>query len=71
MVKHAPRIVANDDLKTPDLEELVGYNLKRAYIVVKEDFRDAMGKDGLSARVFSALSLTHDHPTSLRVSWRG
>lgn len=62
MAKHKPRIVANNDLKTPDLEELVGYNLKRAYIVVKEDFRDAMGKDGPSARVFSALSLTIDHP---------
>ena len=62
MAKHRPRIVASNDLKTYDLEELVGYNLKRAYIVAKEDFREAMGKDGLSARVFSALSLTHDHP---------
>lgn len=61
MAKQKPRIVANNDLKRTDLEQLIGYNLKRAYIVVKDDFREAMGKDGLSARVFSALSLTIDH----------
>lgn len=62
MAKYTPQIVAGNDLNTTDLEELVGYNLKRAYIVVKDDFRDAMGKYGLSARVFSALSLSIDHP---------
>jgi DNA-binding MarR family transcriptional regulator len=61
MAKQKPRIVAQNDLNRSDLEDLVGYNLKRAYIVVKDDFRDAMGKDGLSARVFSALSLTIGH----------
>lgn len=45
-----------------DLEELVGYNLKRAYVVVQNDFRAALGGDGLSARVFSALSLTVQFP---------
>jgi DNA-binding MarR family transcriptional regulator len=40
-----------------DLEELVGYNLKRAYVIVDADFRRALGEDGLAPRVFSALSL--------------
>lgn len=40
-----------------DLEEFVGYNLKRAYVIVQHDFRAALGKDGLGPRVFSALSL--------------
>lgn len=40
-----------------DLEEFVGYNLKRAYVIMQNDFRAALGQDGLSARVFSALSL--------------
>lgn len=44
--------------KVSDLEDLVGYNLKRAYLIVQEDFRKALGEDGLSARVFAALTLT-------------
>jgi DNA-binding MarR family transcriptional regulator len=64
MAKHAERkeLVADGPLEESDLETLVGYNLKRAYIVVQEDFREAVGKDGLSARVFSALSLTVNYP---------
>ena len=50
------------ELEASDLEDLVGYNLKRAYIVVQTDFRDALGKDGLSARVFAALSLAVKFP---------
>lgn len=45
-----------------DLDDLVGYNLKRAYIVVQDDYKRAMGPDGMSARVFTALSLTHAYP---------
>jgi DNA-binding MarR family transcriptional regulator len=45
-----------------DLENLIGYNLKRAYVIVDSDFRAALGEDGLSPRVFSALSLTVDFP---------
>ena len=45
-----------------DLEELIGYNLKRAYIVVHENFREVLGRDGFSGRVFSALSLVVDNP---------
>lgn len=45
-----------------DLEQFIGYNLKRAYVIVQNDFRDSLGEDGLSARVFSALSLTVQFP---------
>lgn len=45
-----------------DLDDLIGYNLKRAYMVVQADFRHALGQDGLSPRVFSALSLTIQMP---------
>lgn len=46
------------DVDDSDLEQLIGYNLKRAYVIVRTDFRETLGEDGLSARVFSALSLT-------------
>lgn len=45
-----------------DLERLIGYNLKRAYLVVQSDFRDALGEDGFSTRVFAALSLAVTFP---------
>lgn len=48
--------------ESPALEEFVGYNLKRAYVVVQNDFRAALGDDGLSTRVFSALSLVVQFP---------
>lgn len=48
--------------KASDLEDLLGYNLKRAYLVVQEDFRTALGEGGLSARVFAALTLTVENP---------
>lgn len=50
------------DVQASDLESLVGYNLKRAYIVVQDDFRGALGSEGPSARVFSALSLCVNFP---------
>jgi len=37
-------------------ESLVGYNLKRAYLIVQADYRRAMESTGLSPRVFAALS---------------
>lgn len=40
-----------------DLERLIGYNLKRAYVILSTDFRRALGEDGFSPRDFSALSL--------------
>lgn len=45
-----------------DLEGLVGYNLKRAYMIVQSDFRIALGVDGLSTRAFSALSIAVQFP---------
>ncbi|MEY8842224.1 MarR family winged helix-turn-helix transcriptional regulator [Cribrihabitans sp. XS_ASV171] len=44
------------------LDSLVGYNLKRAYIILQNDFRAALGHDGLSTRGFSALSLVVENP---------
>lgn len=52
----------DDAQATSALEELVGYNLKRAYLIVLEDFRAALGEDGLAPRVFSALSLIVQFP---------
>lgn len=45
-----------------DLEGFIGYNLKRAYVVVSTDFRRIMGKNGLAPRQFSALSLIVQFP---------
>lgn len=45
-----------------DLETLIGYNMKRAYVVIQKDFRAALGEGGLSPRTFSALSLVVAHP---------
>ena len=45
-----------------DLDGLVGYNLKRAYEIVREDFRRALGEDGPAPRMFSALSLIVQFP---------
>lgn len=60
MAKRAPDF--EDEAETADLEGLIGYNLKRAYVIVQTDFREALGADGLSPRVFSALSLTVKFP---------
>lgn len=48
--------------QSTDLEEFVGYNLKRAYVIVQNDFRQALGEDGFAPRVFSALSLVVQYP---------
>lgn len=53
---------AVDEAPRSDLEDLVGYNLKRAYVIVRSDFRAALGQDGFSPRVFSALSLAVHSP---------
>lgn len=46
----------------PALESLIGYNLKRAYVVVYEDYRATLGQDGFAPRVFSALALVVQFP---------
>lgn len=45
-----------------DLDGLVGYNLKRAYVVFSTDFRRALGDGGFAPRVFSALALIVQFP---------
>lgn len=45
-----------------DLEGLVGYNMKRAYVAMDKDFRIALGEGGLTSRSFSALSLVINLP---------
>ena len=57
-----PRSVAQTETSEPALEGYVGYNLKRAYMTVQEDFRRALGEGGLSTRAFSALSLAVQFP---------
>ena len=44
------------------LESLVGYNLKRAYILFQADFRTALGPDDLSTRSFAALANVVETP---------
>ena len=46
----------------PLIERFVGYNLKRAYMILQADFRRALGEGGLSPRMFSALALAVDYP---------
>jgi len=50
------------DVGDNSLDQLIGYNLKRVYILLQMDFREALAADDLSARVFSALSVTVEHP---------
>ena len=45
-----------------ELENLVGYNLKRVYMIFQSDFRETLGKDGLAPRSYSALALAVQHP---------
>lgn len=51
-----------EDRAHSDLEDLVGYNLKRAYLIVSSDFKRTLGQDGFAPRVFSALSLVAQFP---------
>jgi len=58
----AKRAQASDAGVTSDLEDLVGYNLKRAYVILHADFRATLEEDDLAPRVFSALSLVVQYP---------
>mgnify|MGYP005853713877 CR=1 FL=1 len=53
-----------DEAETPqpELEGFVGYNLKRAYVIIQADFRRTLGDDGFTPRAFSALSLVVQFP---------
>ncbi len=50
------------DIPQPELEGFIGYNLKRAYVIIQADFRRVLGDDGFSPRAFSALSLVVQYP---------
>lgn len=56
------RTELKSDQTPAELDVFVGYNLKRAYVIVQQDFRKALGEDGLAPRVFSALSLVVQFP---------
>ena len=58
----AKRKPASQLSQSHDLESLIGYNLKRAYITVRDDFAKALGPDGLAPREFSLLSLVVTFP---------
>lgn len=49
---------------SPDagLDDLVGYNLKRVYMIFQSDFRATLGNDGLAPRSYSALALAVQTP---------
>jgi DNA-binding MarR family transcriptional regulator len=47
--------------KSHSVEDYVGYNLKRAYMIVHDDFRRALGEDGLGPRTFSALAIVSNN----------
>ena len=40
-----------------DIEHLLGYNLKRAYMIVRDDYRKQVAQSVLSPRAFSVLTL--------------
>ena len=44
------------------LDTLVGYNLKRAYMIFQDDFRKTLGDSGLTPRAFAVLTLIAEIP---------
>ncbi|MGJ8589464.1 MAG: MarR family winged helix-turn-helix transcriptional regulator [Yoonia sp.] len=58
----AKQVEAETTHVVSDLETLIGYNMKRAYVAIQKDYRAALGEGGLSPRTFSALSLVVAHP---------
>lgn len=65
----AQREAAHNYLEDPsDLESLIGYNLKRAYVLAHNDFRTALDADGPSTRVFSALSMIVKFPNITQIA---
>jgi len=45
-----------------DLLGLAGYNMKRAYMCLYQDFRESLAEFGLRQRTFSSLSLVINNP---------
>lgn len=54
--------IDDQEVHQGELDDLIGYNLKRAYLIVSADFRRTLGLDGFAPRVFSALSLVVQYP---------
>jgi len=52
-----PSNPAQSDAQPIELETMIGYNLKRAYMVFQTDFLEALGDDTLTPRSFSVLTL--------------
>lgn len=53
MAKAHPALLEDES----DIERLLGYNLKRAYMIVRDDFRNQVEQSVLSPRAFSVLTL--------------
>ena len=60
MLKNRPSQL--NDILHSDLEALLGYNLKRAHIIAKDDFNKSLGPNGLAPREFALLSLVVAFP---------
>ncbi|MBX2855489.1 MAG: MarR family winged helix-turn-helix transcriptional regulator [Rhodobacteraceae bacterium] len=66
MANNAPKAAAarvEDMAAQPSvLESLVGYNLKRVYILMDSDFRRTFEGDDMPPRVFSTLAIISESP---------
>ncbi|MGI9500874.1 MAG: MarR family winged helix-turn-helix transcriptional regulator [Geminicoccaceae bacterium] len=52
-----------DRTEVEPLDTLVGYNLKRAYMIFQDDFRKTLGDSGLTPRAFAVLTLIAQIPS--------
>jgi DNA-binding MarR family transcriptional regulator len=59
---HNVALTSDHDIGGNDLDHLIGYNLKRVYMIFIAEFRSAQAKNGLSTRSYSALSLIVGKP---------
>lgn len=62
MAERPAKLVPDGAEEATDLEGLIGYNLRRADVVVRTHFTASLGADALSTRVFTALSLVVQTP---------
>ena len=53
---------SEEQTKAGMLNTLVGYNLKRAYMIFQDDFRKTLGDSGLTPRAFAVLTLIAEIP---------
>lgn len=57
-----PQTTSTEISRASGLDDLVGYNLKRVYMIFQADFRATLGNDGLAPRSYSALALAVQTP---------